>query len=418
MLISKRFIAHLIIFAISKSAVFLTPLLAASVLSQENYGMFEWSLSFSMVLGVFLSLGAGGVLSFEIVKHENSKLISTALSYAAIFTLLLGIIAAIGILIDMPVRINYILGFTGVFIGQFALSAYMKAKGKGAFASTIESLIYIIVLILVMDAMWNQNTFLEYIGIFSFGAVILSIVLFLLENKIVVDKVEYLALFQRGFPLMVSGILSIGFVNLPRIMLGSVESLEHVAEFSLYFRWAAIALILYQFVLVVYFRKIYTFAYEKLDGYMAAISLLVLIAGCMIPLGIGVIEKLGILSGVAFPKQDTLIQVFMIGGIALWSLNASLEGLFFREHLTKFQIYSTMFGVAVFFLNIIFLGNIISDIILSYTMSWFFAYITMIFVQLLFLRKYLLEYRFKYINYLLGSVGVVGGIFLALGVII
>jgi O-antigen/teichoic acid export membrane protein len=362
--------------------------MAASVLSQSNYGLLEWSLSFAMMLSLFISLGSGGVLSFEVIKHETNSLINTTLFYIVFLSFLLGIFGSISIIFFEPSRFSYILGFTGIFIGQFALSAYLKAKGKGAYASIIESFIYIIILFLVFNSIFQGIKSLEFLLVFPFFTIVLSIILFFLITDRTLPNKKDLSLFlQRGFPIMISSFLSVGFINLPRALLGSYDSFDSVAVFSLYFRWAAIALVAYQFVLVMNFRKIYTYSYEKLDRYIVTISFIVLLIGCCIILGLEVIKKYDIPFHLAVPQQDILIQSLMAGVITLWAIGSSLEGLFYREHLSKFQIYASVFGIVAFLLNIWLLHNFVSNMILIFAFSWFISYIVIVISQLLFLQK-------------------------------
>lgn len=401
MLILKKYILHLSLFGVSKSAVLFAPLIAASVLSQSNYGLLEWSLSFAMMLSILLSLGSGSVLSFEIIKHETNRLTNTTLYYALIISLLLGILGSISLIFLEPSRISYILGFTGVFTGQFILSAYLKAKGKGAYASIVESFIYIIILFLLFNAILQETKSLEFLVIFPFFTIVFSGILFFLINDRTKLKREDFSLFiQRGFPIMISSFFAVGFVNLPRVLLGNFESFESVGVFSLYFRWAAIALVIYQFSLVINFRKIYTYSYEKLDLYIAIISFLVLLIGFFIIMGLVVIEKYNITLYLSIPKQDILIQSLMAGTITLWAIGTSLEGLFYREHLSKLQIYSSIFGISIFSLSIIFLNSLTSNVILIFSLSWFIGYMAIILLQLLFLQKYL-NVHFKGIYYII-----------------
>ena len=406
----KKYILHLSLFGLSKSAVLFAPLLAASVLSQSNYGLLEWSLSLAMMLSIFLSLGAGGVLSFEIIKHETNSLINTTLFYALVISLLLGILGSISIIFFEPSRISYILGFTGVFTGQFVLSAYLKAKGKGAYASIVESFIYIVILLLVFNSIFQEIKSLELLLVFPFFTIVFSVILFfLISDRTKLKKENFFLFIQRGFPIMISGLLAVGFVNLPRVLLGNFESFESVGVFSLYFRWAAIALVAYQFALVINFRKIYTYSYEKLDRYIVAISFMVLLIGFFIILGLEVIDNYDITFHLAVPEQNILIQGLMAGTISLWAIGTSLEGLFYREHLSKLQIYSSTFGIGIFLLSIMFLNSFISNVILIFSLSWFVSYIAIVLLQLFFLQKYLNTY-FRNINITILAIGFIEAI--------
>lgn len=397
----KKHILQFSLFGIAKSAVLFAPLIAASILLPDQYGLLEWALSFAMMLGLLASFGSGGLISFEIIKHETSTLSNTALLYSAITTFIFGILGLLSILFENYIALSYILSFSSVFVGQFALSAYIKAKGKGAYASVVESLIYILILILLIYAIFQQVQTLSLLSVFPLTAMLLSFILFTLISDSISFKPEDLTVFaKKGFPIMLSGFLAVGFVNLPRVLLGHFESLESVAAFSLYFRWAAIALVAYQFALVVNFRKIYTYSYEKLDRYIVSISLMVFVLGACIIFGINIIENQNISLSIAFPLQNITIQTLMAGTITLWAIGTSLEGLFYREHLSRLQTYASLSGIGIFLINILILKFFIHDIIFIFTLSWFISYSTIIFVQLYFLKKYL-DITFNRIFYFL-----------------
>lgn len=391
----QKNILHLLIFSFSKSTVLFAPLIAASVLSQSNYGLLEWSLSVSMILSVVLSFGAGAVISFEIIKSEKSKLIDMALFYIGVITFLLGVMGILSFIFFSSLSLNYILAFTGVFLGQFALSAYIKAKGRGAYASMIESFIYIFILLLLFNSIYKELQYLEFLILFSIVSIIFSIILFkLIDNKRTLNKEEISPFFNKGFPIMLSGLLAVGFLNLPRIILGYFGSFEDVAEFSLYFRWAAIAVIAYQFIIVMNFRKIYKLSHVELDTYIVRITFAVLVIGYSLIVTIGALEENASLYSIALPKENLLIQILMIGSITFWTISTSLEGLFYRENLAKYQGFSSLIGISSFLLNIFILNYFIDNIILTFSLSWCLSYMILIITQIFILNKKL-DFIFK-----------------------
>lgn len=415
-LFNKKVYSNLILFGISKGSVFITPLLAASVLSNANYGLLEWALSLSMITGVVLTLGAGGVLSFEIVKNQKSSLISTALSYVVIITLVLGTLGILSLALNLSNQISYVVGFVGLFVGQFALSAYLKANGRGAFASVIESFVYVVILFLVFISYANQISYFKHLILFPLSALVFSSILFYFGgNKIDLDGEKVAIFLQRGLPIMVSSLFAMGFVNMPRVLLGSFESFEQLAVFSIDFRWAAIAFIVYQFTIVINFRKIYTYSYEKLDVYITIVSWGVLFLGFIILLCLVVLEKYGLVFGSVFPKVDLLVQGFMAGIITLWSLSSSLEGLFFRENLTKWQIYATVIGIGVFLGSLLVFSNILQNVVLAFVVSWFFAYAIIIFSQLFFLKKNIAQASLMYLKFSVSLISFMGVLWIVFG---
>ena len=400
-----RQIKHLIIFGFSKSAVLLAPLLAASVLTKNEYGSLEWALSLSMMSALFLSLGAGGIIAFEIVKHEKSDLITTALSYISFLTFFLGLTTAIIVLIDLKMA-AMLIGFTGIFLGQFALSSYMKAKGKGAFASIVDSFIYILILLLVFYSIFIDDRRLHLFILFSFATFFFSMILFRIGGyKFRVDKSHFFKFVKTGTPIMLSSFAAIGFMNLPRVLIGNLGTMKDVGDFALYFRWAALALVAYQFMLVVNFRKIYQLDHVALDRYISFISFVVLMIGVVFVMTMPMLREFEIFKQLQFPQNSLPVQSLMVAIVAIWTLSTSLEGLFYREHLTKYQIYSSILGVVVLLFSIFLVSKLQNpDLIFYFSLAWFISYLVIIFSQLFFLKKFYKEHKRAFINSLLLSI--------------
>lgn len=417
---NKKNFSNLFVFGASKGSVFFAPLFAASVLSSTNYGLIEWALSLSMILGIVFSFGAGGVLAFEIVKNDKSDLISIALSYMVFVTFLFGVLGITSLVLHFSHKTSFIIGFTGLFAGQFALSSYMKAKGMGAFASTVESFIYVAILILVFNSFIKKIIYLEYIGIFPVFVLLFSSIIFfaLLNRKLVFNLGHYIRFGKRGLPILFSSLLSIGLINLPRVLLGGVGSFDEVAEFSLYFRWTGIALVLYQFVYVVKFREIYTYSYGKFDNYITIISWLVLLSGIFITLGLVLLKKYNLTFGVNLPERNFVIQGYMVGVVTLWTITASLEGVFFREHLTRWQIYANVLGISVFLSLLLLLRIPFSNNLLVFTMAWFFAFIVIVLTQIFFLKKNIAQASLKYLTISMSLITFMGGMLVVIGVLL
>ncbi len=394
MLKLHKHIKHFIIFGFSKSAVLLAPLLAASVLTKDEYGSLEWALSFSMMSALFLSFGAGGIIAFEIVKHEKSDLITTALSYISFLTFFLGFTTAVIVLIDSGMT-AMLLGFTGIFLGQFTLSSYMKAKGMGAFASIIDSFIYILILLLVLYSIFIDDRRLHLFILFSLATLFFSAILFRIGgNEFRMHKSHFFKFAKTGAPIMLASFATVGFMNLPRVLIGNLGTMEDVGDFALYFRWAALALVAYQFMVVINFRKIYQLDHIALDRYISFISLAVLIIGTLFVMTMPMLREFEIFKQLQFPQKSLPVQSLMVAIVAIWTLSTSLEGLFYREHLTKFQIYSTIFGIFVLLFSIFLINKMQnSDLTFFFSLAWFISYLVIIFSQLFFLKKYLHKER-------------------------
>jgi len=385
----KYYTKQLIIFGTSKSAVMFAPIIAASTLSTQNYGLLEWSLSASIMFAVAVSLGSGGVIAFEVVKNEHSPIISISMIYTAILSFFLAATGLISYIIHLSNQLTFFLMFSGLFVAQFSLSAFMKAKGAGAYATIIDSLVYILIFLLAIFATSKNKDEFQYIFIFSVSAFFLSFIIYFLSNikKNYFEISKFFLFLRRGIPIMLSSLMAIGFINLPRVLLGEFDSFEKVAEFSLLFRWAALALVVYQFVVVIKFREIYKSELHQIDRYFAFISIAIFFIGFAIILILNSLNAQFNELPFATPSQNFIFQSFMATSIALWVLSTSLEGIFYREHLAKYQFYSSLIGILIFLGIFFIIQNIYCITIFTVLLSWISGFCITIVTQFYFLNK-------------------------------
>lgn len=394
----NKLLKHGTLFIFSKSIVLIAPLFAAYLLNKSAYGTFEWSLSIAMIISTMITVGAGNTIAFEKVKNEESPLISIGQRYSFYLGILFALLSITLLTFFNEVRIGLVLGMSSFLVIQYALSAYMKANGLGARASVVDSGIYTILLVLLGLAWLNGDSDLSYLVIYAIVAIILGIFLHnTINTSSVLNKEEIMKFVKRGFPIMLSGGMVILFFNLPKLFLG-YESMMYVGEFSLYLRWASLALVVYQFIVVVFFRDIYTNSYIEFDKFIASISFGVYLLGFTILIFLYLAKKYNI-EYLPVPEVNLSVQILMVSIIALWALTASLEGLIYREDKSIHQMWANIVGIIIFFL-LSFLTGEHDDIIYFITFSWFISFVAIILYQLFIIHKDILEMRFVFINFL------------------
>ena len=392
----NRLIQHGILFVFAKSIVLIAPLIAAYFLKKSSYGMFEWSISISMIISTILTVGAGNTIAFEKIKNESSPLIYIGQIYSIYLGLGLACLSIVVILIFNNARIGLIFGMSAFLIIQYALSAYIKANGLGAKASIIDSGIYIVLLGLLFFTWIEESSELLYTIAYALSAITLSALLYKTITKHVkITKVDIKKFFTRGFPIMLSGSMIIVFFSLPKVLLGS-NSMALVGEFSLYFRWAAVAIVIYQFLIVVFFRDLYTKSYIEFDKFIAGISLGVYSLGLLVLLLL-YLANISNIKYLPLPEFNASLQIVMLAIIALWALTASLEGVLYRENKSIHQMLANLFGILIFLVLFYFFQD--TEHILYITIfSWFTSFVTIIFYQLYIIHKFILQNNFVFIN--------------------
>jgi len=400
----KMLITHGMLFSLSKSIVFITPLFAASLLTTESYGLLEWSLSLSMLIATLVSFAAGNTIAFEMVKNKDSAMIHIGKMYSVYLGMFLIILSfIIGVFFNEVA--GTILAMSSFLVIQYALSAYIKASGLGARASIVDSGIYTVLLCLLLLIWFNNEAFPSYIEGFLIATVFLSVYLYLIMDTVVaINNKKIIAFFIRGLPIMAASGCAILFFNMPRLLLGS-ESMLLVGEFSLYFRWAAIAITIHQFLIVVFFRNIYTASHEVFDKIIGGVVISVFLLGFIIILILDFIEEYNI-QNIPLSGQNVSIQVSMVAIVALWALSASLEGLLYREGKSIHQVWANLIGIiALFIFSYFFINK--DNVIYLMTIIWLIAFVAIIFYQLSIINKFISKGNLFLINWIFASIVVI-----------
>ncbi len=226
-----------------------------------------------MSIATVISFGAGNIISYRIIKEGKDKIVNISMLYLIICSFVFSLISIFS-------YENYLFSFISLFIIQVGFSSYIKGQGGGALSSLVESSIYILLLLISLRFFYSgEELIIKNNFIFIITSLILSILFLSGVDFKNIDIKSGTDLIKLGFPIMVSSCLAVFFVNIPRLILGEISTHQDIATFSIYFRWAAISLIAYQFMNVVFFRRIYTSDYRKIDLNFSFIFIIVILCG-------------------------------------------------------------------------------------------------------------------------------------------
>lgn len=365
---------HIVFFVLSKSAVVLAPLIAAGILNSNDYGLFEFAISTSMIIATSVSLASGNTIAFEKIRDNNSPLIKVGKNYSLLMFIIFSMITFLSILFIQSNVLSMISAICSILIIKEPLGAFMKASGLGAKATIIDSVLYIIFLLLLLIMFINGKSSLSYFFALPFFGIIIALYL---NNTIKsstrdLNKNNFLRFYNRGLPIMISGIASIIFFSSPRLFLANFGMIE-VSTFSLYLRWASIALIGYQFIYVLLFKNIYTKNYNEFENFTIKILVAVFF------IGISLIPIINLLSNnndlfFRLPAANIPLQLLMAIIIIVWVCSGLLEGILFKEKKSLFNLYSNSLGLSVFSITYFIMNPKFENLIEFITMSWGFSF--------------------------------------------
>lgn len=384
---------HGLIFIFAKSAVLLAPLLAAAVLSRSLYGTVEWWISLSIALGPLVSMGAPGIIAYGTVGQQFRKYVTSAIVY---------VMGAAGALITISLFAPLLgVSWQEHFIGpvalqcalvilQLALSARLKGLGKGAWASLIESSLYLSFLIALILKLQGLN----FINAFAFCMLISSVLIMFGLYRSISEKgstgwkkFNFRGFFKAGVPFLIGGALMGGFIALPRITLGMFSISERVAEFALAFRWLSIAIVAHQFINTVFFRKIFSNVGHESRDKLLALSVSIVASGSLVILVFLFAADHG---GYPIPLPKSLDVSWWVSlCIIMWAGSASFEGVLYREAAAFSQVRAVAVGLTgqlIFTAFIVFYLH--EDLYLQgIAIAWTLSFVVLSLMQCLALRQ-------------------------------
>lgn len=387
----KKILNNFVLFVFSKGAVIFSPLFAASVLSNEDYGLFEWSISVSLILSTLFSLASGNTIAFEKIRDDNSPLIVIGKQHSMLMFIFLLFLSALSIIFSFSKHVIITLGITSILVIKEPLASFIKAAGLGARATVVDSILYIICLfILLVMYFFGQDRINSFFVLPFFGIMIAILLRYTIRGSLRELSISnYLKFAFRGIPIMFSGILGIIFFSVPRLVLEKY-SLYEVGNFSIYLRWASIALIGYQFVYVLLFRNIFKKKLAEFEN--LAIKILSIV--CCIGLILIPIINSSIFSYITIlklPNPNILLQTLMSIIIVIWVCSGLLEGVLYRENKSLYNIASNSVGLSVFFSAFLMINTDLANIVERTAISWSYGFLAIIILQTLSIENLVLK---------------------------
>lgn len=348
-----RILKHAGIFFVAKSTVLIAPFFAAAFLSQKLYGQTEWWLSLSMAIGPLLGFGASGVIAYGTLGGEAKRYVRPAVFFVVSLslTVLLGCLICIFFLDSWKNNFLTVVSVMSVSVAlQLVTSSRLKALGRGAWASVIESNLYIVLLLAVFLSLWLG----DFIEIFvSLLFLYCLVVIFFISKSMLFGKRfffrmrRFFGFFRLGFGFLVSASLMGVFMASPRIFLGSFDGPEAVAQFSLVFRWLSISIIIHQFSITVFFKSIYAQPQTDRQVYLLA-SVVACVAVFSFFLALLVNYKPYAALGIPYPPKVSFDLIMLMALVmTFWAASASLEGILYRAGALNFQGRATAVGLIV-----------------------------------------------------------------------
>lgn len=329
---------NIVSFIISKGVTFFAPLLFLKVVDLEDYGIVEYSYSSGSVLALVVSLGFINAYPYFVLKKERRDLRNSFLAYGVVVGLISIPVCVLSHVGMIPQKVYFIYLFTCIFALQRLFSSKLKTEEKGHWGVLIDSGYYFILLLVIIVCLlkWTENalqllkTGMEIYVLCWCGAYTR---LFFVKKQYPLSKIfsrDLPEIFKYSYKLIFSGLLIFWLTSSSRIYIGWFMGYEQVGIYSYYFRLAGMSIIIFNFVYIAFFKRLYLADSRRLDLYYTIIIGVVLLAclGCIF-----IIPSISswLLPGVDL--KDTKLYILLSLQMPVWVAISLCEGLIGRENI-------------------------------------------------------------------------------------
>jgi O-antigen/teichoic acid export membrane protein len=233
---------------------------------------------------------------------------------------------------------------------QLTLASRLKALGKGAWASVVESSLYFLLLIAVLISSTEEDFVSGFVFLMFFNSLVM---MYVLSKYVPLPKLQrwlrrsYGDCFRLGLKFLVGASLMGLFMAAPRIFLGLVSEPDVLGRFALVFRWLSIAIVAHQFINTVYFKKIYAQKISEKQSY--SLALVVFGVGfCAFTIALLLGSRAVHYLELPFPEDIDHVLVWTMALVMVfWAASASLEGVLYRAEVANLQALSVACGLGV-----------------------------------------------------------------------
>lgn len=342
----KHIAKSLIVFIIAKGVAFLAPIILLKVVSLNQYGIVEYAYSLGSVLAIAASCGFYGAYPYFILKKKDIYKIDAFLFYGIpglILTLIFILLYYTNII---STTAHFVVVFTLIFSIQRLLSSYYKTDNKGYIGVLFDSGYYFLLslAIIILSLLQNEEQISVLLYLMQFYLIALCI--FLIYKYINHKKNTLTAILKNEIPeivrfsykMVLSGFIVYWLTSSARIYISWYMGYENVGIYSFYFRMAGISVILYQFLSIVYFKKLYTLDNRKMDLYYSIIMLIIFIS-CFICSFF--IPEIALILNKSIPFDNMPMYYLLCLQMPIWVGFALCEAIIGRENVVgKFNLCS------------------------------------------------------------------------------
>ncbi len=338
--------------------------------STEIFGILDYALAVGLIVSIPVMIGLPGAYPYFIIKKNKIEYeyffffhglfigITTVVFYFLIQIFDLGI----------SIYIQFVALVTVVFSLQIIASVIYKSKNKIYKSLIFESGFFLLLNGYNLYLFINKEELNIQILIHVYLCYIIGLIIYYGYKISIINKIEikkYKEIIKFGMYLVIGSFLIMALTTSSRIFIKELLGMKYVGIYGIYFRIAALIVILYQIINIVFFKKIYTASSEKLDDvFFVFLFLITLISLLFIPLVPYVFIPFVELINDTWESNSNL-YILLSFQMIYWIGLALFENVIHRENLSKkcnkgLFVFVILLLVIILFLSMINLINLFS----------------------------------------------------------
>lgn len=338
LLFNRKFFLDGICFSVAKGTAFLAPILAIRTMSLADYGILETSYAWGQQLTMLAVLGIPAAYPYFILKQRETQMQAYFWLYGVLLCLG-GVFSALFYWFHaLPEQLFLVILLTVVFSMERILSGILKTHGLGRIGVLIDSGYYFVLGgVLLISAFVHRYPFFPLlILLLLFFLLFLGSWFLLMARKRSVRihfssiRLDVKKLLTYSIPLIFSGLIIYWLIASSRIYLSWLLGDEVVAIYAFCFRWFAIAILIYQFAYIMFFKKLYIVRPENLDRNFCILTAIVFGSTAFCLAGFFVVSPF-----FEMVRYEHLLRILLLLGclMPVWCATALNEGIIARENL-------------------------------------------------------------------------------------
>lgn len=338
----NRFIVFALSFIFTKGTVYFVPLLLADILSTNDYGVLEYALAgLGFVITALLNMGIPSGYPYFILRLKDKGVLNGFKLHPIWLISLFIINQIVYYIFNFKIELYLAFNIAYIIATQELYSIKLKSQEKPSKAIFLDSGVYIVLLaMLILYKLQLFKITVSSISIFIFLYALVYVLVgvygFFESQKDRIIK-NYKKILGYSINVMIGTFLIFLITYSGRILAEYYFGFEEVAVYSFYFRLAAIVVMIYQMVNIMFFKKIYTVDPKILDNYYSIFfASIFLLSYSFYFISPYLMDRLSMFFTETYNENKGL-YFLLSGQMVMWIASALNSNIVDRENLAKYN---------------------------------------------------------------------------------